>query len=128
MRRELLDAAAKFARLELSRCEAGKGDAALLGARLLVEGREVLRQALEEAYGKDDAAPGPCPHCGGRTRPLRVETARVETVLGSLRVEMGGRAWSAGVATARGRGGWRAWRVRRPATRTRTSCCASYPG
>ena len=43
VRRELLAAAAKFARFELSHCEAGSGDAALLDMRLLVEGREVLR-------------------------------------------------------------------------------------
>ena len=79
---------AKCARFELEQSGSGSSDAALLDQRLRSDWQELTRQALELAYGKDDTAPGPCPDCGGRTRLLRVEKARVETVLGSVRVEM----------------------------------------
>ena len=88
LRRELLSAMAKCARFELEQSGTGSSDAALLDQRLRSDWQELTRQALELAYGKDDTAPGPCPDCGGRTRLLRVEKARVETVLGSVRVEM----------------------------------------
>ena len=88
LRRELVAATARYARSELERSGSGSSDAALLDWRLRSTALEVMREGLELAYGKDDAAPGRCPDCGGRTRLLRVEQARVETVLGSVRVEM----------------------------------------
>ena len=88
LRREVLASLTRLAARELERCGSGSRDAALLDMRLRAEGLELLRQALEAAYGKDGAAPGGCPDCGGRTRLLRVEKGRVETVLGSVSVEM----------------------------------------
>lgn len=88
LRRELVSAAARYVRSELARSGSGSRDAALLDWRLRSEALEAMRQGLELVYGKDGAAPAPCPACGGRTRLLRVEKARVETVLGSARVEM----------------------------------------
>ena len=87
-RRELREAMAKYARAELACCGAGSRHESLLDRRLRAEALELARQGLELAYGKDDAAPGGCPDCGGRTRLLRVEKPRVETVLGSVSVEM----------------------------------------
>ena len=87
-RRALLAATARFARWELERSGSGSSDASLLDMRLRAEAMEAMRQGLELACGKDGRAPGPCPDCGGRTRLPRVEKARVETVLGNVRVEM----------------------------------------
>ena len=88
LRRELVAATARLARFEMARCGSGSRDAALLDMRLRADMQELARQGLELAYGKDDAAPCACPACGGRTRLLRVDEVRVETVLGSVRVEM----------------------------------------
>ena len=75
-RRELREAMARYARAELACCGAGSRHESLLDRRLRAEALELARQGLELAYGKDDAAPGRCPDCGGRTRLLRVEKPR----------------------------------------------------
>ena len=92
VRRELAAVMAKFAVAELACSEVGAAPAALLDRRLRSVALEMARQGLGVAYGKDDAAPGTCPDCGGRTRLARREKAAVETVLGSVRVEMARRA------------------------------------
>ena len=92
VRRELAAVMAKFAVAELACSEVGAAPAALLDRRLRSVALETARQGLGVAYGKDDTAPGTCPDCGGRTRLSRREKAAVETVLGSVRVEMARRA------------------------------------
>ena len=92
LRRELRAASAMFARWELKRSGSGSGDPALLDMRLREEAVEAMRQGMELACRKDDAAPVPCLDCGGRTRALKVETTRVETVLGTVSLEMARRA------------------------------------
>ena len=103
--RELLAASARCARARLACSGSGSGDAALLDWRLRALALETMRQGLGLAMcGKDDAAPGPCPDCGGRTRLLRVEKPRVETALGSVSVEMARRAPATATATSPRRG------------------------
>ena len=87
-RRELQAAVERPARAELACSGSDSGDAALLDMRLRAVALEAARHGLERAFGKDHPAPCACPDCGGRTRSLGVETARVETVLGSVSVEM----------------------------------------
>ena len=67
LRREVLALLTRLAARELERCGSGSRDAVLLDMRLRTEGLELLRQALEAAYGKDGAAPA---HPGpGRPAP-----------------------------------------------------------
>ena len=99
-RRELAAAMTRFAKAEKACCGSGRSHVALLDGRLRSAALETARLGLELAYGEDDAAPGACPACRGRARLVRVEKPRVETVLGSVPVEMArrgcrecGRSW-----------------------------------
>ena len=90
----------RFAKAEKACCGSGRSHVALLDGRLRSAALETARLGLELAYGEDDAAPGACPACRGRARLVRVEKPRVETVLGSVPVEMArrgcrecGRSW-----------------------------------
>ena len=91
-RRELDATMARFAALELACSESGSAPAALLDRRLREVALESARRGLGAACGKDDTAPGTCPDCGGRTRLSRRGKAAVETVVGTVRVEMARRA------------------------------------
>ncbi len=91
-RRELDAVMAKFAAAELACSEPGSAPAALLDRRLREVALESARRGLGAACGKDDTAPGTCPDCGGRTRLSRRGKAAVETVAGTVRVEMARRA------------------------------------
>ena len=91
-RRELDATMAKFAALELACSEPGSAPAALLDRRLRAVALESARRGLGAACGRDDTAPGTCPDCGGRTRLSRRGKAAVETVAGTVRVEMARRA------------------------------------
>ena len=91
-RREVDAAMARLARAELACSGTGAESAALLDRRLRSAALESARRGLRAAYGKDDAAPGPCPRCGGRSRLSRRGKASVDTVLGSVPVEMARRA------------------------------------
>ena len=102
-RRELDVAMARFAAAELSCSDAGTAPAALLDRRLRTAALESALRGLRLAYGKDDAAPGPCPGCGGVSRLCRRERAAVDTALGRVSMEMARRS-------CRSRG--RSWRPR----------------
>ena len=86
--RVLASAMARLAKVEMACSGSGRSHMALLDGRLRSAALDAARLGLEAAYGEDDAAPSACPSCGGRERLVRTERPRVETALGSVRVEM----------------------------------------